>query len=266
MTKFRNLFAALTFSNTYNKIVDSVLQRGFGQQYGIPEGGGNQLVIPANMNGLYSITGSVNFGFPIKRMKGGNFNATTRINYNRNGNYTNSIKNYIKNLTLGEDVRLSYNYKEELDLGIGGSISYTSAQYTIQQNRNTSYYTHIYSADVTYQLPKNFILSSDVDFTTNTGRSDGFNQSYFIWNASFAKQLFKNKRGELKLSVNDILNQNQSVSRNVGENYVEDVQNNILRRYFMLSFTYHLNRMGNRNIQQMPRMMDRSVRSFRMGQ
>ncbi len=95
---------------------------------------------------------------------------------------------------------------------------------------------------MTYLLPYDFTFATDFDFMANTGRSEGFNQNYFIWNASVAKQLFKNKRGELKLSVNDILNQSQSIIRNVGENYIEDVQTNILRRFFMVHFTYRINR------------------------
>jgi hypothetical protein len=38
-----------------------------------------------------------------------------------------------------------------------------------------------------------------------------------MWNASVAKQLFKNNRGEIKLSVYDMLNQNTSFNRFVGD-------------------------------------------------
>jgi hypothetical protein len=215
------------------------------------------------MDGIFSLYGNFNIGFPVKKFKGLNINTTTNINYNRNASLVNEEKNFVKNLTLGEDVRLNYNYKEKLDLGITGSINYTSARYTIQKNQNTSYFTNTFNTDVTYTFPMGIIASTDFDYITNAGRADGFNESYAMWNASLAKQLFKNKRGEVRFSVYDILDQNQSFTRNVTENYVEDVQSQVLNRFFMLSFTYNLNRMGGRGT-QMPRMIERATRDIRL--
>jgi hypothetical protein len=88
-----------------------------------------------------------------------------------------------------------------------------------------------------------------------------------MWNASLSKQFLKNKAGELKLTVYDILNQNKSITRNIGENYFEDNSTNVIRRYFLVSFIYNLKRMGGRNQPQVPqnmqKMMERGARQFR---
>jgi len=252
IVKFRNIFAFFMFNNTFNRISNSVTIN--------PDG--TQLTVPVNLNGYYMLSGNVNLGFPIKRMKGGNFNTTTRVTLNQDPSLYKSQKNYTKNLNVGEDLRLNYNYKEKLDVGVTASINYNSVHYTNpgQSTQDEKYFTHTYSADVTYTFPKGLILSSDFDYTFNTGRTDGFNRNYAMWNGSFAKQLFKNKRGELKASVFDILNQNTSVVRNVGSNYIEDVSNTTLQRFFMLSFTYRINRMGGKT---MPAMMERATRGMR---
>jgi hypothetical protein len=249
--KFTNLFAFITYSNTQNKIANAIQN--------LP--GGVQLSMPVNVSGVYNVNGNFNIGFPIKRMQGGNFNTNTRIGYNQDVSIIDNRQNFTRNLSVGEELRLSYNYKEKLDMGISANVSYNQVKYTLQERNNTSYFTHIYSADISYSLPLNLIAATDFDYTFNTGRSDGFNQNYAIWNASIAKQLFKNKRGEIKASVFDILNQNTSLYRNIAQNYIEDVQNTVLKRYFMLTFTLNINRMGGKS---MPAMMERATRGIRL--
>jgi hypothetical protein len=146
-------------------------------------------------------------------------------------------------------------------MGVSASVTYNQVRNTVQKASNTSYFTHIYSADITWTLPKNFILATDVDYTFNTGLASGFNQNFAIWNASIAKEVFKTKRGEIRASVFDLLNQNTSVYRTVNDNYVQDVQNLTLKRYFLLTFSYKINRMGGRSL---PPMIQRATRGMRI--
>lgn len=234
MMRFRNLFTRFTFNNTYNKIVNSVTQLGKGVQ----------LSRPVNADGAYNMSGIVDFGVPISKQKGGNINTTTNFNLNRDVSLANDVKNYTNNLVIGETVRVNYNYKDKLDLGISGGVSYNRARNTLNTRQNNTYYRYLASVDGSYIFPRNFVLSTDVDYTATTGLTAGFNQSFLLWNANFAHQMFKNKRGELKLTVFDILKQNRSINRNVADNYIEDVQNTVLQRYFMLTFTWNLSKFG----------------------
>jgi hypothetical protein len=110
------------------------------------------------------------------------------------------------------------------------------------------------------------VFSTDFDYYVNTGRAEGYNQTLPLWNAYIGQQVFKKKNGEIRLSVHDILNQNQSISRSVGDNYIVDTRTTVLKRYFMLSFTYNLNRAGNNQRgMQMPRQFQRQADKIRIG-
>jgi hypothetical protein len=60
-----------------------------------------------------------------------------------------------------------------------------------------------------------------------------------MWNAYLGKKLF-NQKGEIKLSVFDILKENKAIGHNVNSQYIEDTRSSVLQRYCMLTFTYNL--------------------------
>src|SRR5206468_8095166 len=134
-------------------------------------------------------------------------------------------------------------------------------RYSLQAGQNAQYWTQTYSTDLTYRMPLALVVETDFEYLIYTGRANGYNQSVPLWNASLSKLVFKNKAGEIKLAVRDILNQNKSITTNIGENYFQTVRSNVLQQYVMISFTYSLNRMAGKNMfQQVPGMFRRGMR------
>ena len=91
---------------------------------------------------------------------------------------------------------------------------------------------------------KGWFLQNDVTNISTSGLSAGYNQSYWLWNAGIGKKFLKNQAGEIKLSVFDLLKQNNSITRTVDPTYTDDVRNQVLQQYFMLTFTYKLKNFG----------------------
>jgi hypothetical protein len=147
-------------------------------------------------------------------------------------------------------VNFNYTFKELFDFSAGASVNYSGARYAIQPSNNTDYFNYAFSFDYNVNLPLGFIIGSDINYTLNAGRAEGYNVDITMLNAFVSKSVFKDKRGLIKLTGYDLLRQNVSVGRNTGENYIEDVTNMVLQRYFMISFTYFINKFagsGNNN-------------------
>ena len=106
------------------------------------------------------------------------------------------------------------------------------------------YFQQTYSVDLINNFRSNFTLNNQFSYVVNTGRAPGFNNRVPLWNLSLAKNFMKNKRAELKFTLYDVLNKNVGFSRDVNDNRIVDQAYNVLNRYFLLGFTYSLNKSG----------------------
>lgn len=266
ISTFRFLSVNINFQNTNNKIVnsiDSIPKHTPGIDTSIR---GGQYIVPVNMNGPFNFSSFVTLGLPLRgKLKGSSFNFNNSLIYNRDYSLLYRRKNITNTFTATQTAGINFNIKDKLILGINASLAYNNITYR-GDSVNTpasNYYTQTYSSDITWTFLKSWVLGTDFDYLINTGRSAGFNTAIPLWNASIAKQIFKKKNGELKFSVNDILNQNQSITRTTLANGgFEDDRTVVLKRYFLLTFTYNLNRAGNnqrQGMQGMPRFMQRQM-------
>jgi hypothetical protein len=93
------------------------------------------------------------------------------------------------------------------------------------------------------QLPLKFEISSNANFNFRQ-KTDVFGRDVnsIKWDASLSKKFLKKDNLELKMSVNDILNQNIGFDRNVNSNIVTERSFTTLKRFFMLSVQYSINK------------------------
>ncbi len=229
----RNFFALLNAQFVNNSIVnyDSILPTR------------QTLSKPVNVNGIYRLNATVNYGFGVKKLYS-RINFGINTGYNNNVNYANGVLNTIIIKSISPSINYSFSLDEVLDINLVARHNYNNTNNAINSALNTKFITRVYNADIIGYLPFNLVLNQSLNFTINEGRAAGFNTAVPIWNGSISKFFLKNKRAELKISAFDILNRNIGVSRNVSQNQIVDQSYNVINQYFLVGFTYSLQKSG----------------------
>jgi hypothetical protein len=218
---------------------------------------GSRLSQPINLDGYNSLRSFLTFAIPVKFIKS-NFNLNGGITFTNIPGFSNYILNKTKNTIYTLGAVIGSNVSQYVDFTVSYSANFNSIKSNNQQaSTNTSYFQHVASVQLNLLSKKGWFFQNDLNNQYYNGLSAGFNQSYFLWNMSAGKKILKDQKGELKISAFDLLKQNKSISRNVTADYIQDVQNQVLQQYFMVTFTYNLRNFGTAAARAMNRTLRR---------
>lgn len=226
---------------------------------------GAQFTAPVNVDGNGGLRGFITYGMPVKRLKM-NINLNSGATYMRIPGLINNIRNLSNTYTLIQGVVLSSNISQNLDFSLSYNGNYNIVRNSIQQQSNNNFFTQGMGGRVNWIFGKGFLFQTDLNNQSFRGLGEGFNQNFTLWNASFGKKFMKNNAAELKVTMFDILGQNNSISRSVTETYQQDVISQVLTRYAMLTFTYNLRNFGGRSNNAAPPAYDRPEGGFQRGE
>ncbi len=236
--KGRTLFASLTINYANNYIatssyiagVDTVLN-------GVSLSRGTQLNKPVNLDNQWNASFFTSYGLPIKWLKS-NLNLNVGISRSNTPGLINNVVNFTEATSYDLSAVLSSNISENVDFTLSYAADWNSVRNSFQPQLNNDYLLHAGTAGITWMPKGKWVINTQASYTSYEGLGDAFTSNYMIWNAAFGYKFLKNNAGDIRASVFDILGQNNSLTRNVSEVYVEDVQNQVLQRYVMLTFTY----------------------------
>lgn len=199
---------------------------------------GAQFSRPVNLDGYYSLQSLVTYGFPLDFIKS-NVNLSVSANYSSIPTIFDGIPSKTNELNILPKIVIGSNISSRLDFTLSYSAGINKAFSSVDNTVNNSYISHNGQIKFGWEFWKGFILNNVVSYTGYTGLEDG-NFSYYLWNVSVGKRFLKNNACEINISAFDLLRQNKSFVRNVGSNYYEYVQGNVLEPYFMLSVIYNI--------------------------
>lgn len=192
-----------------------------------------------NNFGGFSITKNVKKDsiYSLKLKIGGGFVYRRNIILNNDLNFRSKVFRIIPR------VGFIINYKEIFDFEPLYSVTFNNTSYNLDNINDINFKVHKLQLRTTIFWTKRLIFGNDLTFNYNSNIQDGFDKSSLFWNLSLGAEIFKG-RGNLKITVYDLLKQNNNVKRVTLENYIEDRQTTILQQYFMFSFTYKFKNLG----------------------
>ena len=229
--RFINLFAMVNVVHMTNAITNA--QR-FNERL-------VRTTTPVNVDDNTSINAFANVGFPVKRFNS-RLSLSTNLRQQYSTNILNDVANDIAIRNIGGNFRYEYRLKEIFDLALRAELSQQKTEYAFNQEQNQRFFNKTYAAETNLHFLKGFHFNSSFEYMVYRNARAGFEQEIPLLNFALSRQFLKNKAGELKLSAQNVLNEALGVTQTANVNYVERETINSLGRYFMLSFTYNINK------------------------
>ncbi len=202
-----------------------------------------QVVTPINIDEEWNGNGYLSFGTSVKPL-GIKFHIATGHDYTKSMLFINELQNSVQRFQNTIDFSVENRKKAVVDLVMGFKTELNNTKYSESANLDQSYYRNVLYSDLNITFLKTWNLSSSFDYSVYDG--DAFDKKIElpIWQMHLAKTFLKNDRGELKLSVYDLLNRITGISRTSDFNYIQDQRVNTVTRYALLTFTYSLSKFG----------------------
>ncbi|WP_026995776.1 TonB-dependent receptor [Flectobacillus major] len=200
---------------------------------------GAQLTQPVNFDNSLNVRSFMVIGAPLSFIKT-NVNLTSGYSYSRLPGKINNQENTSNQYNFNQGVTLGSNISTNIDFSLNYTLNFNKVENSIQPQLNNKYFVHTGTGRVNLLFGKGFLFQTDLNYYRYNGLSDSFNQQFVLWNISAGKKLFKKQQGEIKLTIFDVLKQNNSIARNLTDTYIEDVRSKVLSQYFMLTFTYNI--------------------------
>jgi hypothetical protein len=239
---FSSSYSILTESHFYQSISFRTTANLISYNKDIDPESAKTITKPINTNGNFSGNFYFGYGFKIKKLAL-NINLNPSVSYNKSVISINNIINDSKTLNSGFSMYLNKSKEKKYDISLSNNFS---------NNRNTtslndeikSFNTNNFSLDIGVYFREKWKLSTDynlysrqktVDFQTNLTNQ--------LWNARL-QRTFKSDEFTAYIMVRDILNQNIGIERRVYENTVSEEQNDRLKRYAMIGFTWNFKNKG----------------------
>ena len=170
---------------------------------------------------------------------------SSSINENSNVSLVNGLANKTTSGTYSLTFGIYKSKDKKYELGFRATPSYTTSRSSINTGVSTKYWTWSLQPYGDLFLPLKFQLHAEGDISLRQ-RTAAFsnNNNVVLLSAWFGKKFLKNDALLIKVSGNDLLNQNIGFNRTVNSNFITQNTYNTIKRYCMLSAVWNFTKAG----------------------
>ncbi len=205
---------------------------------------------PVNMDGYWNLRSHLSYGFPLNFMKC-NLNVMGGVNWSLTPSMIDGVRNNTSNIGYDARVVLGSNISENIDFTLSWNGTYNEATNSASTGGKNRYFNHSATATFKFVFGPGFSITGSASYVQYLGFTNNYNDDYLLCNVFVGKKLFRNRRGEISIGVNDVFNQNKAFVRTTGSGYSQNEWNSIIGRYYCVQFVYNLRNFGKRGSKEL---------------
>jgi hypothetical protein len=232
--KSRNIGINLGYTSTDNAISNNSFVDSLGRRI-------NQAI---NVTGNYTFRIRADYGFEI--IPSLNLGIDIGPTTSKYVNFVNGIRNETKTTASSFSVNTGYWSDKWINFWINFDANYNRSISSIRPDVATNYWSYTAWSNLQFKFKKQKLyldLNAELNFYQKTVAFANQRNAYIV-NSSIRKTISKDEKWEAKFYVNDILNQNLGINRNISSNFISETTSQNVKRYFMVSLIYNFSKNG----------------------
>lgn len=174
------------------------------------------------------------------------FNARFNTRYASTPGYINGDFNRSDNITLSPSAGLTFS-SNIFQISVNPNYSFNTIHNSLPKQVNRKTHSYGFYSDASLYLPFGLDITTDLNFASNSGYTNGYNINQWLWNAQISYSFLRDKSLTLSAKAYDILHQKKNISRSVSDNAIVDTEYNDLTRYVLFSLTWTFNSLSKKN-------------------
>ena len=161
-------------------------------------------------------------------------------NYNDFNAPVNGTLNRQTNHTYGASLGLSNSRKQKWDINVKYGFQWNQSLYSVFDNLNQNFSSQNVRLYAQYRLGEKWTVATDFNYQYFSEQAFAGAVGIPLLNAVVTYKPQPKGNWSFKVNAFDLLNQNQSITRLANANFIRQVENNLLTRYFLVSAIYKI--------------------------